>query len=136
MIPINNSDTAWLIVADYNQENDIGFPDALREDILDPTQEIWWYESPTWEFTGDEVSWAFERVSTASHYSGGDLLFVGDNRITDSNVWGYGVGDNGCPDGGTPAAGKIGNGRVGCSLWSSSRVGGDVRMRENHLNEY
>lgn len=36
MLPINNSDLAWPIVADYNQENDIGFPKDLREDILNP----------------------------------------------------------------------------------------------------
>ncbi len=35
MIPINNSDTAWLIVADYNQEND-KFHKELREDVNNP----------------------------------------------------------------------------------------------------
>ncbi len=44
MIPINNSDTAWLIVSDYNQENDLPF-DALREDILNPDIDQWCYES-------------------------------------------------------------------------------------------
>lgn len=33
MIPINNSDLAWLVVSDYNQDNNIGFPDALREEV-------------------------------------------------------------------------------------------------------
>jgi hypothetical protein len=35
MIPINNSDMAWLIVSDYNQDNG-KFYEELREDILNP----------------------------------------------------------------------------------------------------
>jgi hypothetical protein len=35
MIPINNSDTAWLIITDFNQDNDLPY-EYLREDILDP----------------------------------------------------------------------------------------------------
>ena len=35
MTPINNSDTAWLIVSDYNQDNNLPYED-LREDILNP----------------------------------------------------------------------------------------------------
>lgn len=35
MIPINNSDTAWLIVADFNQENG-KYHEELRADIFDP----------------------------------------------------------------------------------------------------
>jgi hypothetical protein len=41
MIPINNSDTAWLIVSDYNQDNAIGYPDELREDVLNPNVNDW-----------------------------------------------------------------------------------------------
>jgi hypothetical protein len=44
MLPINNSDIAWLIVSDYNQDNDIGFPDSLREDIVDPDINHWYWE--------------------------------------------------------------------------------------------
>lgn len=44
MIPINNSDTAWLVVSDFNQENSIGYPDELREDILNPDVDQWGYE--------------------------------------------------------------------------------------------
>jgi hypothetical protein len=44
MTPINNSDTAWLIVSDYNQDNSIGFPDNLREDVLNPEISQWYYE--------------------------------------------------------------------------------------------
>lgn len=45
MIPINNSDFAWLVVSDYNQDNNIGFPDELREDILDPQVNDWYYKN-------------------------------------------------------------------------------------------
>lgn len=44
MIPINNSDTAWLIVSDFNQDNNIGFPEELREDIISPDVNLWAYE--------------------------------------------------------------------------------------------
>ncbi len=40
MIPINNSDTAWLIVADYNQDNDLPYED-LRDDILNCNVNDW-----------------------------------------------------------------------------------------------
>ncbi len=43
MLPINNSDTAWLIVSDYNQENDKVYED-LREDILNPDINHYDYE--------------------------------------------------------------------------------------------
>ena len=42
MIPINNSDTAWLIVSDYNQDNNIPYED-LREDVLNPETNHWIY---------------------------------------------------------------------------------------------
>ncbi len=41
MVPINNSDTAWLIVSDFLQDNGIGFPDELRKEILDPGEDQW-----------------------------------------------------------------------------------------------
>lgn len=44
MIPINNSDLAWLIVSDYNQDNDIGCPEALRDDVNEPQVNDWRYE--------------------------------------------------------------------------------------------
>jgi hypothetical protein len=40
MTPINNSDTAWLIVSDYNQDNNLPYED-LREDILNPEINSW-----------------------------------------------------------------------------------------------
>ncbi len=44
MIPINNSDTAWLIITDYNQENSLPYED-LREDILNPEINQWAWEA-------------------------------------------------------------------------------------------
>jgi hypothetical protein len=43
MIPINNSDTAWLIVSDYNQDNGL-FYEELREDVFDPEISNWMFE--------------------------------------------------------------------------------------------
>lgn len=45
MVPINNSDTAWLIVADYHQDNAIGHPDELREDVYNPEINDWYYKN-------------------------------------------------------------------------------------------
>ncbi len=42
MIPINNSDTAWLIVTDYNQDNNLPYID-LREDVLNPEINDWMF---------------------------------------------------------------------------------------------
>ena len=44
MIPINNSDTAWLIVTDYNQDNNLPY-EELREDIYNPAINQWHYEN-------------------------------------------------------------------------------------------
>ncbi len=44
MTPINNSDTAWLIVSDYNQDNNLPY-ETLREDIHNPDTDQWAYES-------------------------------------------------------------------------------------------
>lgn len=41
MIPINNSDLAWLVVSDYNEDNGIGFPYELREDVYNPEVNDW-----------------------------------------------------------------------------------------------
>lgn len=43
LIPINNSDTAWLIVADYNQDNNLPYED-LKEDIISPNVDEWFLE--------------------------------------------------------------------------------------------
>jgi hypothetical protein len=44
MVPINNSDTAWLIVSDFNQDNDKHYED-LREDVLNPEINEWHWEN-------------------------------------------------------------------------------------------
>jgi hypothetical protein len=44
MIPINNSDTAWLITTDYNQDNNLPYID-LRQDIISPDTNQWHYEN-------------------------------------------------------------------------------------------
>jgi hypothetical protein len=62
MIPINNSDTAWLIVSDYLQDNGKYF-DELRNDILNP--EI-----------NDEISLILA-VSFQSFCVGGSLIGFG-----------------------------------------------------------
>jgi hypothetical protein len=42
MIPINNSDLSWLIVTDYNQDNNLPYLDLL-EDIINPNTNDWCY---------------------------------------------------------------------------------------------
>jgi hypothetical protein len=44
MTPINNSDTAWLIVSDYNQDNNLPY-ETLREDVHNPDTDQWHWES-------------------------------------------------------------------------------------------
>ncbi len=46
IIPINNSDTAWLVVSDYNQDNG-KYYEELREDIISPDIDQWHYQ-PQW----------------------------------------------------------------------------------------
>lgn len=40
MLPVNNSDTAWLVVADWNQENGKHYKELI-EDIIDPDVDAW-----------------------------------------------------------------------------------------------
>ncbi len=56
MIPINNSDTAWLIVSDYNEDNSIGYPHCLREDIANPDINGWHYVHDTSDKVGSRAS--------------------------------------------------------------------------------
>jgi hypothetical protein len=44
MIPINHSDTAWLIITDYNQDNNLPYED-LRNDIISPEINQWNWEN-------------------------------------------------------------------------------------------
>jgi hypothetical protein len=53
MTPINNSDTAWLIVSDYNQDNDLSY-EELREDILNPNVNGWDHQF-YWSGVGSEI---------------------------------------------------------------------------------
>lgn len=41
MIPINNSDLAWLVVSDYKEDNGILGAEELREDIYNPETNQW-----------------------------------------------------------------------------------------------
>ncbi len=59
MTPINNSDTAWLIVSDYNQDNG-KFYEELREDVLNP----------------DVNQYHFEHTILVPHYIGGDNCLI------------------------------------------------------------
>ncbi len=61
MIPVNNSDTAWLIVADFNQENGLPYED-LMEDVLNPEINEWcWqhddYEQSCGQKVGGDEDW-------------------------------------------------------------------------------
>jgi hypothetical protein len=67
MIPINNSDTAWLIVTDYNQDNNLPYAE-LREDILNPaindgdvqsSSTIGGYEYGHYKHPAFELDWSF-----------------------------------------------------------------------------
>jgi hypothetical protein len=82
VIPINNSDTAWLIVADYNQENG-KFYEELREDVLNPSTNLW--------IDGGE--------GTISNIGGGYLIGVGNGLYTPGDY---------CPSLGDGAGGNIG----------------------------
>ena len=75
MTPINNSDTAWLIVTDYNQENG-KYYEELREDVLNPDVNLW--------------IWGGE--SAISNIGGGYILHVG-NGIYIPGDYCAGVGD-------------------------------------------
>ncbi len=55
MTPINNSDTAWLIVSDFNQENGKFYED-LREDICNPNINEWEFEYLFNESNGGTIS--------------------------------------------------------------------------------
>ncbi len=86
MIPINNSDTAWLIVSDYNQDNLIGHPDSLRNDIANPAINQWDWD---FKFIGP-FTIGHDRLGTAFEFMGdvgssyGSL--VGDRLGSDENT--------------------------------------------------
>lgn len=91
MVPINNSDTAWLIVADYNQDNS-KFHEDLREDVLNPVISDWDNIS-IGDDGGTDVG-ARGRISgvggnhAAIFYIGGVNNNVGNQHILSENVGG------------------------------------------------
>ncbi len=74
MVPVNNSDTAWLIVSDYNQDNGIFYED-LREDILDPQ-----IDKGDWEWVAGGVG-PRKGKKVGSLYPTSDEVGDGDNEI-------------------------------------------------------
>jgi hypothetical protein len=83
MLPINNSDTAWLIVSDYNQENGKYYKE-LREDILDPDVDHWVYDVHI-EFNynyGMEGDTCGSLVGTGSYHDDDLTATVGDFYIS------------------------------------------------------
>lgn len=104
MNPINNSDLAWLITADYNQDNDIGFPDELREDVLNPVPNDWECE---WQYVyvNQSVGDNCGRVGEGS-LGDGQLVGQREQDITenpnDLNGASWGEGVTGQQVGGSP----------------------------------
>ncbi len=72
MNPINNSDTAWLIVSDYNQDNNLPY-EELREDIADPETNQWhWWSS---------ISGVGSNFDIVGGQGGGDRTDVNGNSV-------------------------------------------------------
>jgi hypothetical protein len=96
MTPVNNSDTAWLIVSDYNQDNGLPY-ECLREDVLNP----------------DISQWTFEwRLYNGGRNTTGDCDAVGGTSIGYSSV--------GAPHSVVGEISSVGNGSV-----ESTLVGGN-----------
>lgn len=91
MTPINNSDTAWLIVSDYNQEHDIPYED-LRNDIYCPSINDWMNESIDRLFSNDyNVGDFHEEVGTIQTFNKlvvGGFVKVGGEFTTGALVGG------------------------------------------------
>jgi hypothetical protein len=108
MVPVNNSDTAWLIVSDYNQDNDLLYED-LREDVLNPDVSQWCYESRSNGVGFD--------VSAIGGYMGLAIAVGAISFFLDRRPINYDVGG--------------GNERVGSSsLIRGSEVGGNINDYE------
>ncbi len=96
MLPINNSDTAWLVVSDYNQENGIGFPDELRKDVLNPDINDW--DNRSIEDDGGTDVGSRGRISgiggnhAAIFHTGGDNNNVGNQHVVGAYVGGFYTG--------------------------------------------
>jgi hypothetical protein len=101
MVPINNSDTAWLILTDYNQDNDLPH-EELREDIISPDVNSWYLEHVDIQVGGGIISIDVEiNVYIYSTNSVGDGFLTG----TGNTIGVFGE-------------------RVGGNLWCGSLVGG------------
>ncbi len=88
MIPINNSDTAWLIVSDYNQDNNLPYQE-LREDIYCPSinddcfdggSSVGGYEYGHYKHPAFELDWSF--------YVGAEYMAVMTNSTMSERVGG------------------------------------------------
>jgi hypothetical protein len=77
MIPINNSDTAWLIITDYNQDNSLPYEDLLQ-DIYCPSINEWFYEYQLFDLASgsDEGD-----IADGNEY--GDVVGEGDDLVGD-----------------------------------------------------
>ncbi len=85
MIPINNSDTAWLIITDYNQDNDILYQD-LRNDILNPEINEWYYEYRTFDLAAGNSEGDIMDGNDYGDVVGEGETLVGDNCDMDDFV--------------------------------------------------
>ncbi len=95
MLPINNSDTAWLIVSDFNQDNG-KFYEQLREDIIDPDVDRWWWSWETYSsviggveymiYMNDEVGCGFSNHVGGIGY--GMTMHLGGSHILLGNYVG------------------------------------------------
>jgi hypothetical protein len=88
MLPINNSDTAWLIVSDYNQDNNLLYND-LREDVLDPNINNWiwdWTMGNIGGMKGRGVGGLFRMYEVGSNIWEG--IHVGGNGVDGVDVGG------------------------------------------------
>jgi hypothetical protein len=95
MTPINNSDTAWLIVSDYNQENGISY-EELREDVLNPEINQYHHIILYYILLGVGIS---HNVGGGMKEQAGDGSIVGrrvggNMRHTDRVGFRSGIGDN------------------------------------------
>jgi hypothetical protein len=93
MIPINNSDTAWLVVTDYNQDNG-KFYEQLREDILNCNVNEWDWDYKFYEpFTIGlkEVGAAWNFGDKVGNGQGG---YVGEEGGVGEVIIDIGVGGN------------------------------------------
>jgi hypothetical protein len=93
MIPINNSDTAWLIVTDYLQDNDLPYLD-LRNDIISPDVNQWIWDDPDMGITvGDKFNLTGTRQTICGSNLVGNDYHIDDMRFSNGNVGGeFGIG--------------------------------------------